>query len=63
MSTGVDEHGLQAFACAETLKWSMPKSPANHVFVVALPVTVRAFGLTAALQPVATTAVAVHLTW
>ena len=60
MSTGVDEHGLQAFARADTLKLEMPKILANQVFVFPLPVTTRAFGLTAATQPVAITAVAVH---
>ena len=46
MSTGVDEHGLQAFACVETSKWLMPKSLANQVFVLAVPVTVSWFGFT-----------------
>jgi hypothetical protein len=39
MSTGVDEHGLHALACAETLKCLMPNSPANQVSVLAVPFT------------------------
>ena len=61
MSTGVDEHGLHAFACVETSKWLMPKILANHVFVLAVPATVSWLGLTVETQPVATTAVAVHV--
>ena len=60
MSTGVDEHGLQAFACVETLNWLMPKIRANQVFVLAAPLTVSWFGFTEAVQPVAMTAVVVH---
>ena len=59
-STGLAEHGLQAFACAETSKWSMPKILANQVFVLALPVTVSAFGFVAALQPMPVSAFDVH---
>ena len=59
-STGLDEHGLQALACADTSKWSMPNRPANQAFVLALPVTTIAFGLTEGLQPAATTEVFVH---
>lgn len=53
MSTGVDEHGLQAVVCAETSKWSIPKILPNQVFVLAVPFTTMLFGLTAALQLVA----------
>ena len=60
MSTGEAEQGLHALACAETLKWSIPNTFANHVSVSAVPETTRAFGLTVGLQPVAITAVAVH---
>ena len=60
MSTGVDEHGLHAFACAVMSKWLRPKIPANDVVVLAVPVTTSSFGLTDAVQPVATIAVAVH---
>src|SRR6478672_6482827 len=63
MSTGVDEHGLHAFACAERSKWLMPKIRANHVFVLPLPVTVSMFGFTSALQPVAMMDVLVHDVW
>src|SRR5690242_7845826 len=52
-STGVDEHGLHAFACADMSKWLRPKSRANQVFVWAVPATVSSFGLTEAVQPVA----------
>src|SRR5664279_226765 len=62
MSTGVDEHGLQAFAWAATSKWLMPNSLANHVFVLAVPFTTSSLGLTAAAQPTALIAVAVHAT-
>ena len=40
MSTGVDEQGLQALEWALTLKWSIPKSLAKNVVVLADPVTV-----------------------
>src|SRR6476619_2846238 len=60
MSTGVDEHGLQALECALTLKWSMPKSLAKNVFVLADPGTVSSLGLTDAWHQVAATAVAVE---
>src|SRR6478752_6963292 len=46
-STGLDEHGLQAFARAATSKWPMPKIFANQVFVLAVAVTVRLFGFVA----------------
>jgi hypothetical protein len=59
MSTGVDEHGLQAFACAETLKWSIPNILANHVSEVAVPDTVRSFG-DVATHETAAIACAVH---
>src|SRR4029078_927224 len=59
-STGVDEHGLQALACADTSKWSMPNRRANQAFVLALPLTTVAFGVTDGLQPAATTEVFVH---
>ena len=60
MSTGVEEHGLHALACVETSKCAIPKSFANHVFVLAEPVTTSSFGFTFATQPVAMIAVAVH---
>ena len=56
----VAEHGLQPFACAETLKWLTPKMSANQVLVCALPLTVSSLGFTAGLQPVETIAVLVH---
>ena len=59
-STGVEEHGLHAFACADRSKWLTPKSFANQVFVWAVPATVSSFGFTAALQPVAMIAVFVQ---
>ena len=62
-STGVDEHGLQALACAETSKCLKPNRPANQVFVLAVPLTYSSFGFTSALQPVAMMAVAVHFSW
>ena len=43
------------------MKWSIPKILLKNVFVVAVPLTVSSFGLTDALQPVATIAVAVHV--
>ena len=50
MSTGADEHGLQALALAVTSNFAIPKIFANHVFVLAEPVTVRLFGLVDAEQ-------------
>src|SRR4051812_49972409 len=57
MSTGVDEHGLQAFAWAARSKCVIPKILANQVLVEPEPVTVSWLGFTAAVQPVATIAV------
>ena len=59
-STGVEEHGLQALAWAETSKCGMPKIFANQVFVLAVPVTVSSFGFGRRRQPTARMAVAVH---
>src|SRR6478672_1127535 len=50
-STGLDEHGLHAFARAATSKCPMPKIFANQVLVLAVAVTVRLFGFVAALHP------------
>src|SRR5882757_2112586 len=60
MSTGVDEQGLQAFACVVTVKCLRPNIPANELSVVVEPVTRSSFGLTAALHPAAMIAVVVH---
>src|SRR5262245_30759956 len=59
-STGLDEHGLQAFACAVTSNLLMPKIFANQVFVLALAVTVRWCGFVVALQPMPAAAAVVQ---